>query len=70
MEKLFLKDLDHAYKVIDDMQKKLNVAQRFVRLLKCHSCPGYYADGYVCDCGRDHSYTDKEWAEYEDQKNK
>ena len=55
-------------KEIEKLERKLSVTQRFCVILKCHSCVGYYAQGYVCDCGRDHSYSDKEWAEYADQK--
>lgn len=48
-------------KFIQKLEKRLEVAARFCIILKCRSCDGYYAEGYVCECGRDHSYSDKEW---------
>lgn len=30
-------------------------------IYKCKSCDGYYMSGYICACGRDNTYSDKEW---------
>lgn len=40
---------------IDRLHMKLSVASRFCTIRKCKSCEGYYADGYLCDCGEDNS---------------
>lgn len=48
---------------INNLEKRLEVTERFCRVLKCRSCEGYYAEGYICDCGRDNTYSNKEWKE-------
>lgn len=48
---------------IKDLRLRLSAALENTTIYKCHSCEGYYNQGMVCSCGRDNSYSDKEWEE-------
>lgn len=50
---------------ISRLESKLNVASGFVTIKTCLSCNAAYASGYVCYCGRNNSFSDKEWLEME-----
>lgn len=55
--------LTHREAEIKDLRLRLAVALENTIILKCHSCDGYYNQGFVCSCGRDNSIPDKEWEE-------
>lgn len=46
---------------IAQLEKIVAVASRFVNIGFCKSCNNPYAKGYICNCGRDNTYTDEEW---------
>jgi hypothetical protein len=45
------------------LRSKVSALSTFGSAFICKSCGEYYPYGFVCQCGRDNSYTDKKWKE-------
>lgn len=45
----------------DELRKKISILSGLVDVATCKSCDNPYLVGYVCECGRDNSYSNAEW---------
>lgn len=57
------KIIEELKQEIESLRGKVGALQSFGSAAICKSCKKWYPVGYVCYCGRDNSYSDKEWAE-------
>lgn len=57
------KIIEELKQEIESLRGKVGALQSFGSAAICKSCKKWYPVGYICHCGRDNSYSNKEWAE-------